>query len=59
MAYNGIGHKYLLPSVIPKLRSKTGDYDTWTDDLQPPDVPPLRGSVMFLGREYLLPKGSQ
>ena len=52
-------HRYLLPSLIPRLQTDNMAYESWVEaECQPEIAPePLKGEVWLLGRKYVLPQG--
>ncbi len=59
---NSCAHRFLLPSVVPKLGLNTPmAYNSWANSpatMQNEGVSwPLKGSVCILGKVYELPQG--
>lgn len=57
---NSQAHRFLLPSVVPKLGLKTPmAYESWVDTTMQTEIAPLplKGSVCILGQWYVLPQG--
>ena len=57
MSYNGGAHRYLLPSRL-RIKSSGPPGDSWTlEGSLTESLPPLKGLVYLLGKQYNLPQG--